>query len=123
MISWVAIVGDITPADGIPKAEKSRREQEAIDHMCKLLGGGSIGTKLVPPRFLCLLFLYPKLVTVFHNLVVLFMFQISAKEIGELWLEYEGNSSPEAKIVKDLDKVCDMFIFPVKWVNLNTTFD
>lgn len=42
------------------------------------------------------------------------MFQISAKEIGELWLEYEGNSSPEAKIVKDLDKVCNMFIFLVK---------
>ncbi|CAN6552367.1 unnamed protein product [Malus baccata var. baccata] len=65
-----AIVGDITPSDGIPKAEKSRREQEALDHMCKLLGGGSI-----------------------------------AKEVGELWMEYEGNSSPEAKIVKDLDKV------------------
>lgn len=65
-----AIVGDITPSDGIPKAEKSRREQEALDRMCKLLGGGSI-----------------------------------AKEVGELWMEYEGNSSPEAKIVKDLDKV------------------
>uniref|UniRef100_A0A2N9EMH3 5'-deoxynucleotidase n=1 Tax=Fagus sylvatica TaxID=28930 RepID=A0A2N9EMH3_FAGSY len=65
-----AIVGDITPSDGIPKAEKSRREQEALDHMCKLLGGGS-----------------------------------RAQEISELWLEYEENSSPEAKIVKDLDKV------------------
>ncbi|BBG92947.1 Metal-dependent phosphohydrolase, partial [Prunus dulcis] len=65
-----AIVGDITPSDGVPKAEKSRREQEALDQMCKLLGGGKI-----------------------------------AEEIGELWMEYEGNSSPEAKIVKDLDKV------------------
>lgn len=80
MISWVAIVGDITPADGIPKAEKSRREQEAIDHMCKLLGGGSIGTKLVPPRFLRLLFLYPKLVTVFHNLVVLLCFKFQLRK-------------------------------------------
>ncbi|KAL7224479.1 hypothetical protein ACSBR1_025855 [Camellia fascicularis] len=35
-----AIVGDITPSDGVPKHEKSRREQEALDHMCKLLGGG-----------------------------------------------------------------------------------
>lgn len=31
--------------------------------------------------------------------------KIAAKEIGELWMEYENNSSPEAKIVKDLDKV------------------
>lgn len=65
-----AIVGDITPSDGIPKIEKSRREREALDHMCKLLGNGS-----------------------------------RAKEIGELWMEYEENSSLEAKIVKDFDKV------------------
>lgn len=36
-----AIVGDITPVDGVPKEEKSRREKEALDHMCTLLGGGS----------------------------------------------------------------------------------
>ncbi|XP_047077663.1 5'-deoxynucleotidase HDDC2-like [Lolium rigidum] len=36
-----AIVGDITPADGVPKEEKSRREKEALDQMCALLGGGS----------------------------------------------------------------------------------
>ena len=41
---WIAIVGDITPSDGISKAEKSQREREALDHMCKLLGGGSRGT-------------------------------------------------------------------------------
>ncbi|CAJ1932182.1 unnamed protein product, partial [Sphenostylis stenocarpa] len=35
-----AIVGDITPADGVPKAEKSRRELEALNKMCELLGGG-----------------------------------------------------------------------------------
>ncbi|KAK1268887.1 hypothetical protein QJS04_geneDACA004991 [Acorus gramineus] len=35
-----AIVGDITPSDGVPKAEKSRLEQEALDEMCKVLGGG-----------------------------------------------------------------------------------
>lgn len=65
-----AIVGDITPADGVPKEEKSRREREAIEHMCNLLGGGS-----------------------------------RAKEIEELWMEYEENSSVEAKFVKDFDKV------------------
>ncbi|XP_039115551.1 5'-deoxynucleotidase HDDC2-like isoform X2 [Dioscorea cayenensis subsp. rotundata] len=65
-----AIVGDITPFDGVSKLEKSRMEKEALDHMCKLLGGES-----------------------------------RAKKIVELWTEYEENSSPEAKIVKDFDKV------------------
>ncbi|CAM8912878.1 unnamed protein product [Rhodiola kirilowii] len=35
-----AIVGDITPSDGVPKEEKSRREQAALKEMCKVLGGG-----------------------------------------------------------------------------------
>ncbi|KAI4357899.1 hypothetical protein L6164_001816 [Bauhinia variegata] len=65
-----AIVGDITPSDGVPKAEKSRMEQEALDGMCKVLGGG-----------------------------------MRAEEIKELWREYENNSSLEAKLVKDFDKV------------------
>lgn len=30
---------------------------------------------------------------------------IAAKEIAELWREYEANSSPEAKVVKDFDKL------------------
>ncbi|KAK2994350.1 hypothetical protein RJ640_017862 [Escallonia rubra] len=65
-----AIVGDITPSDGVPKAEKSRREQAALDEMCKVLGGG-----------------------------------MRAEEIQELWAEYENNSSIEANLVKDFDKV------------------
>ncbi|KAK1326123.1 hypothetical protein QJS10_CPA01g01335 [Acorus calamus] len=65
-----AIVGDITPSDGVPKAEKSRLEQEALDEMCKVLGGGMRG-----------------------------------EEIKELWTEYENNSSVEASLVKDFDKV------------------
>lgn len=77
--------------------------------MCKLLGGGKIGFKLVHPRIVLLLFLYLKSVIISHILVALFAFRISAEEIGELWMEYEGNSSPEAKIVKDLDKVCNFF--------------
>ncbi|KAJ4709459.1 HD domain-containing protein 2 [Melia azedarach] len=76
-----AIVGDITPSDGISKAEKSRREQEALDHMCKLLGGDA-----------------------------------RAKEIGELWMEYEENSTAEAKIVKDFDKV-EMILQALEYEN------
>ncbi|XP_058087593.1 uncharacterized protein LOC131234685 [Magnolia sinica] len=65
-----AIVGDITPSDGVPKEEKHRREQDALNEMCKVLGGG-----------------------------------MRAEEIKELWAEYENNSSIEANLVKDFDKV------------------
>lgn len=65
-----AIVGDITPSDGVPKEEKNRRESEALNHMCEVLGD-----------------------------------EERAKEIHELWTEYENNSTLEAKVVKDLDKV------------------
>ena len=43
LFSVLAIVGDITPSDGIPKSEKSRREREALNHMYNLLGGGARG--------------------------------------------------------------------------------
>ncbi|XP_056166809.1 uncharacterized protein LOC115679470 isoform X2 [Syzygium oleosum] len=76
-----AIVGDITPSDGISKVEKSRREREALDHMCRLLGG-----------------------------------QSQAKEINELWMEYEENLSPEAKVVKDFDKV-EMILQALEYEN------
>ncbi|CAI9785331.1 unnamed protein product [Fraxinus pennsylvanica] len=65
-----AIVGDITPSDGVPKEEKSRLEQAALNEMCKVLGGG-----------------------------------MRAEEIQELWQEYENNSSLEANLVKDFDKI------------------
>ncbi|KAM0056000.1 putative HD/PDEase domain, coactivator CBP, KIX domain superfamily, 5'-deoxynucleotidase YfbR/HDDC2 [Helianthus debilis subsp. tardiflorus] len=35
-----AIVGNITPSDGVPKVEKSRLEQAALNEMCEVLGGG-----------------------------------------------------------------------------------
>lgn len=48
-LSWypfiisIAIVGDITPSDGVPKEEKSRREKAALNEMCEILGGGMRG--------------------------------------------------------------------------------
>lgn len=42
-IAIIAIVGDITPSDGIPKLEKSRMEREAMEQICNLLGGGPRG--------------------------------------------------------------------------------
>lgn len=41
-----SLVGDITPMDGVPKPEKSRREEETMDYICnsllgKVNGGGN----------------------------------------------------------------------------------
>ncbi|KAF2433584.1 HD domain-containing protein [Tothia fuscella] len=44
------LVGDITPVDKIPKAEKSRREETTMDYLCKDLlgkvGGGIAGEEM-----------------------------------------------------------------------------
>lgn len=45
-----ALVGDITPVDGVPKVEKNRREAETMDYICKGLlgnvGGGLSGEEI-----------------------------------------------------------------------------
>ncbi|XP_016393075.1 HD domain-containing protein 2-like [Sinocyclocheilus rhinocerous] len=63
------IVGDIAPADNVSKAEKHRREKEAMVHITGLLDDGL------------------------------------RKEIYSLWEVYETQSSPEAKLVKELDQL------------------
>lgn len=40
-------------------------------------------------------------------------FDYAADEVRELWQEYENNSTPEAKFVKDLDKVCLIKVFNI----------
>lgn len=40
-----------------------------------------------------------------------FRWAIAAKEISDLWMEYEENSSLEAKVVKDFDKV--LFLYKI----------
>ncbi|XP_044025268.1 HD domain-containing protein 2 isoform X2 [Siniperca chuatsi] len=61
------IVGDITPSDNISKAEKHRREEEAMRHLTGLLPEGL------------------------------------RREVYGLWEEYETQSSPEARLVKEFD--------------------
>ena len=71
-----ALVGDITPKDGVDKSEKTRRESETMDFLTKELlgrvgnGGAEAGCGL-----------------------------------REVWQEYEDNKTLEAKFVHDVDKL------------------
>ena len=67
------LAGDITPHDGIPAAEKHRREAEAADH---LLGESS--------------------------------------RLRALWQEYADNTTPEARLVHQLDKL-DMALQAIRY--------
>ncbi|ORC92050.1 hydrolase of HD superfamily [Trypanosoma theileri] len=64
-----SIVGDISPAMGVPKEEKYRSEKAAVSTLSGLLD------KRIP----------------------------LSGELQELWEEYEMQSSPEAKFLKDID--------------------
>ena len=61
-----ALVGDITPYDGVSADEKRRRESQAMEQLAALAGDASLLT---------------------------------------LWREYDAASSPEARFVKELDKL------------------
>lgn len=71
-----AIVGDIAPGDNVPKEEKARREAEAMAEMRRMLENGGSGCETT----------------------------IGA-EVESLFEEYEKRESPEAKLVKDCDKL------------------
>jgi len=61
-----ALVGDITPYDGVSADEKRRREEEAMRHLADLAGDAGLLA---------------------------------------LWREYDAAESPEARFVKELDKL------------------
>ena len=61
-----ALVGDITPYDGVAADEKRRREEEAMRHLAGLAGDAGLLA---------------------------------------LWREYDAAESPEARFVKELDKL------------------
>nr|CAD1840246.1 unnamed protein product [Ananas comosus var. bracteatus] len=82
-----AIVGDITPSDGVPKLEKSRMEKEALDHMCNLLGGGSRALS-------------------WRHILISSANSSTAKEIHDLWMEYEENSSRRQRLSRTLTRIC-----------------
>jgi len=77
-----ALVGDLTPFDGVAKPEKSRRESTTMDYVAqRLLGGcdGGDGGDGGPTAV--------------------------ATRIRNLWQEYEDAATPESVFVHDIDKV------------------
>lgn len=70
-----SLVGDITPADHVPKAEKHRREAESMDFLTgSLLGKSSQGFE-------------------------------QGQGLKEIWQEYEESKTKEAVFVHDVDKL------------------
>ncbi|PLB34167.1 HD domain-containing protein [Aspergillus candidus] len=70
-----SLVGDITPADGVDKPEKARREADTMNYISNTLLGGVPGGMLTGP------------------------------EILKVFQEYEDNETLEAQFVHDVDKM------------------
>ncbi|KAF2834180.1 putative HD family hydrolase [Patellaria atrata CBS 101060] len=71
------LVGDITPADGVPKREKIRRETLTMDYITQHLLGNVQGAGA----------------------------SIVGTEIRALWQEHEDSETLESRFVQDIDKV------------------
>ncbi|RDW58105.1 hypothetical protein BP6252_13516 [Coleophoma cylindrospora] len=71
-----ALVGDITPVDGVPKPEKNRRESTTMDY---LTGPGGLLGRVNGG--------------------------LNGKEIKAIWQEYEDGVTEESKFVHDVDKI------------------
>ncbi|KAL8903294.1 MAG: hypothetical protein Q9171_007455 [Xanthocarpia ochracea] len=70
-----SLVGDITPVDGVSKAEKRRREGDTMGYLTRKLLGPSTGCAE------------------------------AGTLLREAWEEYEASTTPEAKFVHDIDKL------------------
>lgn len=95
----------------MPKEEKSRMERAALKEMCEVLGGGMRGMQLWVDIFVMMS--VPSYLNI-DSIKLSFYFYFvlaAAEEIKELWEEYENNSSIEANLVKDFDKVCTFLHF------------
>ena len=71
-----SLVGDLTPADGVPKMEKNRREAITMDYITERLLGSVHGS--------------------FPNV---------GEEIRAIWQEHEDSKTLESQFVQDIDKV------------------
>lgn len=70
-----SLVGDLTPADRVPKAEKNQREATTMDYITKQVLGNAYGTPS------------------------------AGEAIREIWQEHEDGETLESRYVQDIDKV------------------
>ena len=82
-----ALAGDIAPSDGISKAEKHRMETEALAAMRSALAPSSSSSTAADDDD--------------DNGET----PAVSREILALWTEYEAGATPEARLLKDMDKV------------------
>ena len=101
-----AIVGDITPVDGVSDEDKHQLEAAAMARIRDMLGSDTAAGRHSTPRehWRCTRHAYhhdgfsecstcPERAS------------SSGQEVEELWQEYESATTPEAMLVKDFDKV------------------
>lgn len=119
-----AIVGDINPHDNVPKDVKRRLEADAMDLLCRALQGGSAEVAALAPPSITTDDGRPRrrnrrssvaapgstLVAVSSTTPEVPAAEVlalseAASAIRELWQEYESGSTPEARLVKDIDRV------------------
>ena len=123
-----AIVGDITPHCGVSEGDKHAREAAAIERIQDMLGRGTaVGERRRAGGRAgdggCMLFrtfsdfaldtsrphssdthaLYTTTTT--FTTTTTTHIQRAAAEVAALWHEYEAQATPEAKLLKDLDKL------------------
>ena len=92
-----AIVGDITPHDGVSDAEKHSLESAAIQKMRDMLGTSVVAGETswrAQCKYTCTCVVGTKSSN-----------SPAGEEIEELWHEYEQGQTPAAQLVKDFDKV------------------
>ena len=99
-----AIVGDIAPSDNVSKAEKHRREVEAMHRIGGILGNDS---PIGGPAFceVCSQSLLSAGCRDAWRLRRAAWLFDAGQELQDLWQEYEQGSTEEAQLLKDIDKV------------------
>jgi len=100
-----ALVGDIAPSQGVDEQVKIKLEKEAMATILNDLGDNEVRTRFA----FCLANKHKKKMSNLTRHAMIFTRETkkmtqASRLISSLWEEYEARSSPEALLVKDLDR-------------------